>query len=76
MSIGFRGFTAMVLALALLSACGGGGDSGGSTNPPPSGGTPPPPPSGGNPPPTDSYVADAFQPASTFANKCAAPRSG
>lgn len=52
-----------VLAVALwgVAGCGGGGGGGGA----PSGSTP-----------TNSFQSGVFQPASSFANQCASPRSG
>jgi hypothetical protein len=67
-----REVTARCLAVfatgALLAACGGGGGGGGG------GGAivPPPPPP---PPPGNSWMAGVFQPSSSFAAECAAPRS-
>ena len=53
-----------MLVCALLVACGGGGEDGSS-----------PPPSG-NIPPTFNYTPGIFQAASTFADRCQAPRTG
>lgn len=71
---------AVLLALVLASAaagCGGGGGGGGSASPPPTAVSPPSPP----PPPPPSgdvpvWTQGVFQPASTFINRCEAPRSG
>ncbi len=52
-----------------LAACGGGGGGGSVAAPPPP--SPPPPP-----PPSSGWQQGVFQPASTFANQCSAPRSG
>jgi len=50
---------------ALSTACGGGGGGGGpSLAPAP------------NPPPASGWMAGVFQPSSSFAAECAAPRSG
>ncbi len=54
-----------ILALGVLAACGGGGGGGGI-----GGGQKPPPPAG------NDYVPGVYQPASTFANRCVAPRTG
>jgi carboxyl-terminal processing protease len=63
---------AVLFAVALTTSCGGGGggDSSPAPNPnPPS--APSPPPAGGIP-----WTAGVFQPASSFAARCAAPRPG
>jgi C-terminal processing protease CtpA/Prc len=54
----------IALALAGLSACGGGGGGGGSS----SGGN-----GGGG---SNGWIAGVFQPSSSFAAQCAAPRTG
>jgi hypothetical protein len=50
---------------ALSTACGGGGGGGGSSIAPPP-----------NPLPGNGWLAGVFQPSSSFAGECAAPRSG
>jgi carboxyl-terminal processing protease len=67
---------AVLLALVLTTSCGGGGSGGSSPapnpNPPPSAPNPPaPPPATGIP-----WSLGVFQPASSFAARCAAPRPG
>jgi carboxyl-terminal processing protease len=67
---------AVLIALVLTtSSCGGGGSDGGSPAPtpnPPSAPNPPsPPPAAGIP-----WSLGVFQPASSFAARCAAPRPG
>jgi len=57
-------FLSFSLPIALLAACGGGGGGGGGIVTPPQ----PPPPTGWQP--------GVFMDASTFANRCAAPRAG
>lgn len=70
---------AVLLALVLASAaagCGGGGGGGGSASTPPTAVSPPPPPP---PPPSGDvpvWTQGVFQPASTFINRCEAPRTG
>ncbi len=56
----------LIFAAALIGACGGGGGGGAAA---PVGGN-----SGGTP--TPGWVQGQFSPASTFAAKCAAPRTG
>lgn len=65
---------ALLAGVPLLAACGGGGGS--SSTPPPTQVSPPPPPP---PPPTSqgpTWTQDVFEPASTFKDQCASPRSG
>jgi C-terminal processing protease CtpA/Prc len=59
-----KGVVAMVTSLSLagISACGGGGSGGNAV--------------GGGPVMSTTYTAGVYQPESTFAAKCAAPRSG
>ncbi|MEO0608057.1 MAG: peptidase, partial [Pseudomonadota bacterium] len=74
--IGFRKIaagSALAAATVLVTACGGGG--GGSSPAPISVSPPPPPP----PPPTSqapTWTQNVFDPASTFKDQCAAPRTG
>lgn len=60
----------LILGGAVLAACGGGG--GGSTPSTPVTGSPPTPPTSQGP----SWTQGVFEPASTFKDQCAAPRSG
>ncbi len=61
---------ALIAAGAILTACGGGG--GGSTATPPTSVSPPTPPTSQGP----TWTQGVFEPASTFKDQCAAPRSG
>ena len=54
----------VAMPMTMISACGGGGGGGAAP--------PPPPP----PPPTSGWQQGVFQPSDSFANRCAAPRSG
>lgn len=65
-SIKFLSASALVLGAAVLTACGGGGSSSSSPPPPP----PPPPPSG------PAWTSGVFEPAATFKDQCAVPRTG
>ena len=58
-------FLSFSLPIALLAACGGGGGGGVTIAPP----APPPPP-------TSGWQQGVFLDASTFANRCEAPRTG
>ena len=58
-----RASALVALVAALAAGCHGGG-GGGSSNPP------------NNPGPSTGWVAGSFLPSSTFADQCAAPRTG
>jgi C-terminal processing protease CtpA/Prc len=56
---------AVLVLVAAIAGCGGGGDSSGGGSVPPPGG-----------PPASGWTAGSFLPDSSFAGKCANPRSG
>ncbi len=68
-------FPALICLLAplLLASCGGGGGGGGGSSGGGSTPTPPAPTPGGT---VTAWKTGVYEPASTFKNKCAAPRTG
>ena len=68
------GWAAVAALLVFAAGCGGGGSGGASTSTPPR--PPAAPPAGQTPPPAVGFENGTFAASSSFANRCALPRTG